>query len=197
PEALGERLEAALGPALLRDAPLAPHCTFKAGGTARFLVTPRDEEEAIHALRALRRFGVPVVPLGGGSNTLFASERHDGAVLLTRRLREARALGSTVRAAAGASLPGLIRLAEKHGLGGLEAFAGIPGTVGGAVFGNAGGPPGGGSVGALVARARVVEADGTVRWRRGDQLGLRHRGLELEGCLVLTVVLALPRGDRA
>ncbi len=168
---------------------------MKAGGRARFFAAPQSEEEAIFVVRALWRLGIPTIALGGGSNTLFV-EDYDGAVVVTRKLRGARVAGTTIRAAAGASLPGLVRLAERQGLGGFERFSGIPGTLGGAVFGNAGGPAGAGTVGERVRRARVLERDGRVRWRVGDDLGLRYRGSDLEGCLVLGVDLAL-RADAA
>lgn len=188
---LDRALRRGLGDRLEQEVSLAPYCTLKAGGRARFFSAPTSEDEAIQVVRTFRRHGVPVVPLGGGSNTLFTTDRFDGAVVLTRRMRGARVLGNTLRAVCGAGLQGILRLAEREGLGGLEQFAGIPGTVGGAVFGNAGGPPGGGSVGALVRRARVLEADGTVRWRTREELGLRYRGSNLEDCLVLSVDLEL------
>jgi UDP-N-acetylenolpyruvoylglucosamine reductase len=195
---LRDRLEHLLGGDLGRrmeqNVPLGPYCTFKAGGRARFFAAPTSQDEAIRVVRTLQRRGVPFVPLGGGSNTLFAQDVFDGAVILTRKIRGSRVLGTTIRAAAGASLPGLIRLAERSGLAGLERFAGIPGTVGGAVFGNAGGPPGTATVGELVRRARVLEADGRVVWRTGEELGLRYRASDLKGCLIVAVDLGLKPG---
>jgi UDP-N-acetylmuramate dehydrogenase len=122
---------------------------------------------------------------------LFTSERYDGAVILTRRMKTSRVVGHGLRAEAGASLPSLIKQAEAAGLGGLERFAGIPGTVGGAVFGNAGGPPGSATVGDRVRRVRVLEPGGEVVWRSREDLGLRYRASDLQGCLVLSVDLEL------
>jgi UDP-N-acetylmuramate dehydrogenase len=104
-------------------------------------------------------------------------------------------LGDTLRAGAGAALPGLIRLAERHGLAGLEAFAGIPGTVGGAVAGNAGGPPNTPAVGDLCARVRLLEPDGHVAWYDQDRLALRYRHADLRGAVILQVELQLRGGD--
>lgn len=190
-------LERALGPLLQLEAPLAPHTTLRVGGRARFFCAPRTTAEAIHAQRTFLRHGVPVIPLGGGSNTLFCSEALDAAVIVTKQIRGSEAAGTLIRATCGTSLPGLIRLAERQALGGLEIFSGIPGTVGGAVFGNAGGPRGGATVGELVRRARVVERDGRVRWRTRAELGLTYRHSELEGCFVLDVELELARDDEA
>ena len=197
PGRLDAALRRELGDALRQDAPLGPHCTLRTGGVSRFLVAPRSLEEAVAAQRAFLRHGVPVVPLGGGSNTLFCSERLDAAVLLTRQMRWARVTGDRLRASCGASLVGALRLAEKHGLAGLERFAAIPGTLGGAVFGNAGGARDAGTVGDRVRRARVVEPDGAVRWRTREELGLRYRGSNLAGCLVLELELELTPDDPA
>jgi UDP-N-acetylmuramate--L-alanine ligase/UDP-N-acetylenolpyruvoylglucosamine reductase len=188
-------LERDLGELVRLDEALGPYCTFRAGGKARFFAAPTNQEQAIHVVRTLQRHGVPVVPLGGGSNVLFTADRFDGAVVLMRRMRQVRFVGDVLRADAGASLPAAIRLAETRGLGGLERFAGIPGTLGGAVFGNAGGPPNTPTVGDRVTRARVLEADGSVRWRSRDELGLSYRHSELAGALVLAVDLQLAADD--
>lgn len=197
----GEGLEALVLealPGLVRTGePLGPRTTIKAGGRARFFAEPRTQAEAVRVLRALQAHGVPVVPLGGGSNVLFASPLVDAAVISCRALRGAEVLGPVVRAAAGEPLPGLIRLAERHGLAGLERFAGIPGTIGGALAGNAGGPAGAGAIGDRVRRVRVLGRDGVARWLPREALGLRYRGADLDGAYVLAVELALERGDRA
>ncbi|MEZ6187407.1 MAG: UDP-N-acetylmuramate--L-alanine ligase [Planctomycetota bacterium] len=197
PRALERSLERALGSRLLLDEPLGPHCTLKAGGKARFFCAPRSSAEAIHVARAFLSRGVPLMPLGGGSNVLFATEQYDGAVLLTKHLKGIEVRGSTLRAPAGQSLQGAIRAAERASLGGLAEFAGIPGTLGGAVFGNAGGGVGAPTVGDRVRRVRVLEADGRVYWRTKAELGLRYRHSGLKGALILDVELELERAPRA
>jgi UDP-N-acetylmuramate--L-alanine ligase/UDP-N-acetylenolpyruvoylglucosamine reductase len=191
----GDGLEAAvtaeLGALVRTGEPLGPRCTIKAGGVARFFAEPRTEAEAVRVVRALRARGVPIVPLGGGSNLLFTSPLVDAAVISARGLRGAQVLGTRVRASAGEALPGLIRLAERHGLGGLELFAGIPGTIGGAVAGNAGGPAGAGAIGDRLVRVRLLDAHGTVRWVLREQLSLGYRTADLEGGYVLAVELEL------
>jgi len=196
PLALERSLERALGSRLLLDEPLGPHCTLKAGGRARFFAAPRSTAEAIHVARAFMSRGVPLLPLGGGSNVLFATDRYDGAVLLTRNMRGIEVHGRTLRAPAGQSLQGTIRAAERAGLGGLAEFAGIPGTLGGAVFGNAGGGLNAPTVGDRVRRVRVLEADGRVYWRSKQELGLRYRHSGLKGALILDVELELEPADR-
>jgi UDP-N-acetylmuramate--L-alanine ligase/UDP-N-acetylenolpyruvoylglucosamine reductase len=188
---LDRSLERALGGMLTRRASLADRVSFRAGGGARFLVEPRTAEEAEHAFLTLRARGVPIFVLGGGSNTLAKDGIWDGAVVATRGLRGVTIEGTSVRALAGTGLQRVAHRAQESGLSGLELFAGIPGTIGGAVAGNAGGPRGAGTVGERARRVHVVDREGRVRWLERDALGLRYRGSDLEGTLVLEVELEL------
>lgn len=130
------------------EAPLAPFTTFRVGGPAECLVEARTSEEVIEAVRMAVRAGVPVTPLGGGSNSVVSDRGLPGLVLRVHggRLWEEADLPSCgaaapgtafVRAEAGVTMNALVRWAVARGLAGVEAFAGTPGTVGGAVFGNA------------------------------------------------------------
>ena len=120
-----------------RNAPLAPFTTFKVGGPADWLVTLKSAEDVRSVVQLAQEHGVPVSVLGGGSNVLVADAGVRGVVLRVHG-GEVRALGpSAVRADAGLTINGLVRWTINRGISGLEAWAGTPGTVGGAVFGNA------------------------------------------------------------
>lgn len=149
--------EALGGGRVLREAPLAPFTTFKVGGPAEYLVEVRDSRELVTALGVAARCGIAATVIGGGSNLLVADAGVRGAVIRTRGGAVSLEGAALVRADAGASLNGLVRWTIAHGLGGLEAWAGTPGSVGGAVFGNA--HYGGRSIGALVDSARVATPD--------------------------------------
>jgi len=111
-------------------------------------------------VRELWRAGVPWRLIGGGSNLLVADRGVRGAVISLRRLRRVERRGPRVVAEAGAQLHGLVRFAERQGLSGAEPLAGIPGHLGGAVFGNAGGRHG--AIAPLVRVLELVEPDGTL-----------------------------------
>lgn len=189
-------LEKSLGTMLSRNVSLASKVSFRAGGSVRFFVEPKTLEEAEHAFLTLRARGVPAFVLGGGSNTLAKDGTWDGAVIATRGLEGISVHGRTLHAVAGTNLQRCLHTAEQSGLAGIELFAGIPGTIGGALAGNAGGPRDAGSVGERVSRARVVDREGKIRWIPQSELGLRYRGSDLEGMIILEVELELEPEDR-
>jgi UDP-N-acetylmuramate--L-alanine ligase/UDP-N-acetylenolpyruvoylglucosamine reductase len=184
-------IERSLQGMLTRNAPLAGRVSFRAGGSARFLVEPKTVEDAERAFLTLRSRGVPTFVLGGGSNTLAKDGTWDGAVIATRALDGITVEGNVVHALAGTNLQRCLRIAEENGLAGIEYFAGIPGTIAGALAGNAGGPRDAGTVGERVRRARVVDREGRIRWLERSELGLRYRGSDLDGTIILEVELEL------
>jgi UDP-N-acetylmuramate dehydrogenase len=130
-------LRAKFGDRVVKGAPLAPLTTFRVGGAAEWLVTVRDAREIREAVAIAGAFDVPVTPLGGGSNVLIADAGLRGLVLRLHGGEPEQIDASTVRAGAGVTINGLVRWTVNRGIAGLEAWAGTPGTVGGAVFGNA------------------------------------------------------------
>ncbi len=143
---------------LRRRVPLAPLSTFGAGGDAEWLFNARTPDDVRHALVAAGDAGVGVTLLGGGSNVLVGDGGVHGLVVRQRHGAIARAGRGGVRAAAGVTLNGLVRWTIARGLGGLEGWAGTPGTVGGAVYGNAHFQ--GRLLGDEVVRVGVAGADG-------------------------------------
>jgi UDP-N-acetylmuramate dehydrogenase len=120
-----------------RNASLAPWTTFKVGGPADWFVTLKTADEVRDVVHVAREHHVPISILGGGSNLLIADAGVRGLVIRVLG-GEVRALGAaSIRADAGLTINGLVRWTVGRGVSGLEAWAGTPGTVGGAVFGNA------------------------------------------------------------
>jgi len=119
------------------DVLLAPMTTFKVGGPADLFVEPRSSAETVDVLRLAYLHGVPVTMLGGGSNVLVADAGIRGIVVRPRGGHIEREDATHVRADAAVTINGLVRWLVGHGLAGLEAWAGTPGTVGGGIYGNA------------------------------------------------------------
>ena len=145
---------------MLRQAPLAPLTTFHVGGPADWLLETRSSREIVAALGLARRFGVPVTMLGGGSNVLVADAGVRGLVIRPRGGQIEQVDSDRVRAEAAVTINGLVRWTIMRGCAGLEAWAGTPGTVGGAIFGNA--HFGGRLIGECVMAVRLAVQDGNV-----------------------------------
>jgi len=155
------RLSAIFGDRVRRDAPLAPLTTFKVGGTADWLIDARSEEELLGAIAIARGAGQPITMLGGGSNVLVSDAGVRGLVIRLRPMEVSQPRPDRVRADAGLTINGLVRWTIGRGIAGLEAWAGTPGTVGGAIYGNA--HFGGRNIGDLVADVRLVTPQGETR----------------------------------
>jgi UDP-N-acetylmuramate dehydrogenase len=142
------------------DVALAPLTTFHVGGPADYLFEARSADEVTAAVRTARELGLAVTALGGGSNVLVSDRGVRGLVILVRDRSVERTGADAVRAGAGLTINGLVRWTVGHGLAGLEAWAGTPGTVGGAIHGNAHFQ--GRNIGDLVQTVRVVSPEGVV-----------------------------------
>ena len=145
--------------------------TLGVGGNAEVFLEPSKTEDVstIFRIRAARSF--PLYILGGGTNVVFTDGLVKGVVLSTRRLKDfwwnAEGEQATLDAECGYPLPLAVSESAKKGLTGAEFAQGIPGTIGGAVTGNAG--AGGRSVGDLLVELTTVEGDGSVKkWKRGE-----------------------------
>lgn len=144
----------------LRDEPLARHTTFRVGGPADWLVDVRTMAELRAVLDAVAAAGAPLTLLGGGSNVLVSDAGVRGVVLRLRLTSVSQPAPDVVRAEAGLTMNGLVRWTIGRGLAGLEAWAGTPGTVGGAIHGNA--HWSGVDVGRLVRRVLLAGRDGAL-----------------------------------
>lgn len=155
------QLTAIFGERVRRAAPLAPLTTFKVGGPADWLVDVRSEEELRSAMSIAQQAGQRITILGGGSNVLVSDAGVRGLVIRVKPMDVSQPAADRVRADAGLTINGLVRWTIGRGISGLEAWAGTPGTVGGAIYGNA--HFGGRNIGDLVSAVRVVSTDGEGR----------------------------------
>ncbi len=196
-----EQLKAGLGAAGIpyrENEPLAEHCTFKIGGPARVFVMPQEEEQLCKAILLCRDLRLPYYLLGNGSNILFADEGWSGVILDTSALKSSiQREGCTLRAGAGTLLSSLCREALRAGLTGLEFAYGIPGTVGGAVYMNAGAY--GGELKDVLTRVRYLNQEGQIVCAEAAELDLsyRHSIFEENGGCILSAEFRLTPGDPA
>lgn len=138
--------------------PLSRLTTLRIGGPCTLLAVPKSEEVLLSLLSLLDEQGIPRVLLGNGSNILAPDEGYRGVVIRTSALRDLSVREGEIRAACGVPLFSLVQAANAEGVAGLSRLAGIPGTVGGALFMNAGAFSA--CMGDTVKTVRVVPANG-------------------------------------
>ena len=202
------RLSEAFGANARRDEPLAHHTSYRIGGPAEYFVAVEQLADLVRAVTLAREHGVPCLLLGAGTNVLVADRGVGGLVIRNRcrawtLLREGEV--PLVEAESGVMMPHLAQATAAAGLAGLEWAVGVPGTVGGAVLGNAG--AWGGSVAECLRRAQMLLPNGEVAWLGPGDLAYGYRASLLKGApgqvvrgnagVVLRATFALRAGDPA
>ena len=207
-ERLKQQLQAE-GIAYRADEPLAAHCTFKIGGPADVFALPETEEQLCCVIALCKEQGVKYYLLGNGSNILFEDAGYRGVVIETMALKmgigfleqvahPGAAPGEVydaVVAGAGLKLSSLCTAALENSLTGLEFAYGIPGTVGGAVYMNAGAY--GGEMKDVLTTVQYLTAEGEVKEAAAAELDLRYRHsiFEENGGCILSAQFALTPGE--
>lgn len=196
----GEVLRAIFGERLQEGEPLARYTSARIGGPADYLIIASSAEELSQACRVFWKMGLPFRVMGGGSNLLVSDRGVRGAVILNhaRKVEFVElADGVMVRAEAGVNIGSLARQCVLRGYRGFEWAATVPGTVGGAVVGNAGAH--GGDIAQSLVLADILQQDGIVQQWARDRLDFAYRSSSLkreDGLgVVLSAELELGRGD--
>jgi len=120
-----------------KNIPLAPYTTFRIGGPAKFFVEVKNEDELIEALGYAKENSLQFFILGGGSNVLISDDGFDGLVIKIKNTK-CQIQGMKIKAGSGISIVKLIKESTNNNLAGLEWAGGLPGSLGGAIRGNAG-----------------------------------------------------------
>lgn len=171
------------------DEPLARYSTYRIGGPATILL-PASAEDVALALRAAEESGIPWFALGLGSNLLFPDSGLDALVIrLGKGLDRVEASGESWRLGAGLPGPLAARRTAEAGWGGLHKFVGVPGSVGGGVYMNAGCH--GGEWAEVVTRVLVVDGKGQERWLMRADVPFTYRRSGLDGLVVLEADVTL------
>ena len=196
-EPLEWRLRAIVGEDnVLVDEPMSEHTTFKVGGPADLYVIPEDAGEVREVLRACDEAGVDHFVLGRGSDLLVSDEGYRGVIVaVADGLTGVAVDGTEITCQAGVDLREASEMACELGLSGLEFACGIPGSVGGACFMNAGAY--GGCIADVLKCVRVVTPDGSVDTIDAADLDLGYRRSRVasDGLVVLSATFDLEKGD--
>jgi UDP-N-acetylmuramate dehydrogenase len=178
------------------DVPMRTKTSFRVGGPADVLASPRDTEELGRLLRYIKEKALPCFVLGRGTNLLVLDGGIRGVVIDMRELNKLEVRdGGVIYSGAGAPLPKLVYFAMENSLAGLEFAVGIPGSIGGAIVMNAGAA--GGEMKDVVEAVTVMKEDGSLKELKKEDLDFSYRNLSLpKGCIVLGATFRLRRGDR-
>jgi UDP-N-acetylmuramate dehydrogenase len=178
-----------------RNVPLASLTTFRVGGPADWLLETKSAEDIVAALKLAHEQGIPVTMLGGGSNVLVSDAGVRGLVVRPRGGEINSVDPAHVRADAAVTVNGLVRWTIARSLAGLETWAGTPGTVGGAIFGNA--HFRGRNIGDLVTAVRIASRSGEVQDVAASEVdfGYDRSRLQTTGEVLLAAVFLAAGGE--
>lgn len=177
---------------LLAQEPMAKHTSFRIGGPADVLAQPADEAELAALLKRAAEHAVPVTLIGNGSNLLVRDKGIRGLVIkLSNSFSDMKALGNELTFGSGISLAMASKKAASLSLSGLEFAVGIPGTIGGAVYMNAGAYDG--EMAKVVTSVRVMDREGKISELKASELAFayRHTALQNSGLIVTSVTCVL------
>lgn len=182
---------------ILENESMAKHISFRVGGCADYYVNCIDRKELSGLLSFLTEEGVPHMLIGNGSNLLFRDSGYRGVIIhLEGEFQDCEVQGDTVIAGSGKLLSSVSSLAAKSGLAGMEFASGIPGSIGGAIYMNAGAY--GGEMKDIVTRVWLMSPDGKEETvRTGAEMGFAYRNscLQRTGEIVTKVELKLQPED--
>lgn len=185
-----------VGRALQQDVPLRDYSRFRIGGTADFFFDAFSSVELLASVRTAREFTLPYYVIGAGCNLLFDDQGFRGLIIRnrTKGLTVDKEKGE-IEALSGTPLEDMIHLCLEEGLSGLEALAGIPGTIGGAVSSNAGAF--GGCIGDCLKEAFLLDEKGEEIGveKKYFAFGYRYSSLKIKHDLLLKAVFALRMGE--
>ena len=184
-------------PGVKENVSLKDYTTFKIGGKAKYFFVAKTKNELIKAIKVSKQLNLPFFILGGGSNVLFSDKEFKGLVIKIKN-EKLKIKNCVIDTEAGTLLSILVKKAQQHNLSGLEWAVGIPGTIGGAVYGNA--SAFGKAIGDLVKQVEVLDlktfkikklSKKECQFKYKDSI-FKHK----KNLLILSVILRLKKGNK-
>lgn len=182
---------------VVENVPLKDHTTYKVGGIASCFVYPENSKQLIKLLKYAKSKDIKYKVLGNGSNTLFSDEKYEGIIIKLDKFDYIEIKNNIIVAGAGYNLMKLASLAARKSLAGLEFASGIPGTVGGAVYMNAGAYKS--DMGYIVKRVKVLTPDYRVITMTNRELDFHYRSSFFQknkDYICLEATLGLTKGKK-
>lgn len=183
---------------ILLDEPMKKHTTFKIGGNARIYLAPKTNDHIVHAIRLCKEHNIKYYVMGNGSNILFSDKGYEGVIInIGESFEEVKLLDThMIYAKAGTLLSKISNFAMNNSLAGMEFASGIPGSLGGGIFMNAGAY--GGEMRQIVHSVEVIDKDLNIKSLSNEDMKFdyRHSICQEEEIIVLSAVIKLSQGNK-
>ena len=180
------------------DVFLSKYTTYKVGGLAKCVIYPKDISKLVQLIKLINKYNVKYKVIGNGSNLLFSDKRFDGVIIKLNNLDKLEIVGNKMIVGAGYSLMKLSLVAMKNSLTGLEFAAGIPGTVGGAIFMNAGAYKS--DMGYVVKGVKVLTDELEIINLTNKEMDFHYRSSFLQthpNYICLEAIISLSKGEKS
>ncbi|CUM73166.1 UDP-N-acetylmuramate dehydrogenase [Turicibacter sanguinis] len=182
---------------LLENEPLSKHTTFRVGGPARCLVIPNSKQSLVETMKLINKYELPFKVIGRGSNLLPSDRLFEGIIVkCDKGLDHVEIDGTQVTVGAGVSTILLANKVAKCELAGLEFISGVPGSVGGAIYMNAGAYNR--EIQDVLVKALILDEAGELKWLTVEEMGFSYRQSILQthkNWIVVEAVLQLEKGS--
>lgn len=194
-EILKQIKEELAGIEILFNEPLKQYTYTKVGGAADYLAFPRNQYELKRIVTFANAQEIPWMVLGNSSNIIVRDSGIEGFVIMFDHFHDVRVNGYVIEAEAGAKLIDVTHVARYHSLTGFEFACGIPGSIGGAVYMNAGAY--GGEIAHILQSCKVLTPEGEIKTLTAEELafGYRHSKIQETGDVVISAKFALAPGN--
>lgn len=194
-EILKQIKEELVGIEILFNEPLKQYTYTKVGGAADYLAFPRNQYELKRIVTFANAQEIPWMVLGNSSNIIVRDSGIEGFVIMFDHFHDIRVNGYVIEAEAGAKLIDVTHVARYHSLTGFEFACGIPGSIGGAVYMNAGAY--GGEIAHILQSCKVLTPEGEIKTLTAEELafGYRHSKIQETGAVVISAKFALAPGN--
>ena len=182
---------------ILENVSLKEYTTYKVGGHAKVMIIPKNEEELVSLLKFIKFNKIKYIILGNGSNVIFSDDIFDGIVIKLDSLDKIELKNTTLTVGAGVSLMKAANRVCRLGLTGLEFATGIPGTLGGAIYMNAGAYKS--DMGYIVKKVKVLTPDFKIITMVNREMNFHYRTSflkENKGYICLEATIKLAKGDK-
>lgn len=173
------------------------HTSFKIGGVADVLIKPQNEEMLIDILKKIKEYKVPLTVIGNGSNLIVLDKGIRGVIIkIGNCFNQLKCEENSLKVGAGVSLSKVSNFAKENNLTGLEFAVGIPGSLGGAVFMNAGAYDG--EMSKIIEGINVIDLEGNKHFYNKEQLFFDYRFCNVQNlsCIIVDVRISLQKGEQ-